>query len=74
MSQRQTVLLIEDNPGDARLIREMLRNLPGEPVVLEHVDHLAAGLERIAAGDIDVVLLDLKLSRYGVAATEEKKK
>jgi len=24
MSQRQTVLLIENNPGDARLIREML--------------------------------------------------
>jgi len=26
------VLLIEDNPGDARLVREMLREAGGKPV------------------------------------------
>jgi len=32
------VLLIEDNPGDARLIEEMIREDPGTPFRLVHVD------------------------------------
>lgn len=32
------ILVVEDNPGDARLIREMLR---GAPVALECADRLA---------------------------------
>lgn len=55
------VLLIEDNPGDARLIREMVRDMPEAGIVLEHANKLAAGLERLAAGGIDIVLLDLTL-------------
>ena len=55
-----TILLIEDNPGDARLIRELLREA-GPAFRLEHKDRLSAGLERFAEGDIDAVLLDLSL-------------
>ena len=55
------VLLIEDNPGDVRLIREMLAEVRGTPIALECVDRLQAGLERLAADGIDVVLLDLAL-------------
>jgi MinD-like ATPase involved in chromosome partitioning or flagellar assembly/ActR/RegA family two-component response regulator len=55
------VLLIEDNPGDARLIREMLAEERGAPFDLEHADRLSTGLGRLAAGGIDVVLLDLSL-------------
>ena len=51
-------LLIEDNPGDARLIREMLRDADVE---LVHVDRLAFGLERLAAEAYEVLLLDLSL-------------
>jgi signal transduction histidine kinase len=60
---RIQALLIEDNPGDARLIREMLREAGGAPAVVEldHVDHLARGLERLAKQVTDVVLLDLTL-------------
>jgi signal transduction histidine kinase len=56
-------LLIEDNPGDARLIQEMLRDAGGAyaPVQLEHTDRLAGGLEHLAKHLTDVVLLDLTL-------------
>jgi DNA-binding response OmpR family regulator len=54
-------LLIEDNPGDARLIREMLAEARGVSFDLEQADRLSAGLERLAEGDFDVVLLDLGL-------------
>jgi signal transduction histidine kinase len=56
-----TVLLIEDNPGDVRLIRQMLSQARSPPVTLECVDRLEAGLARLAAGGVDVVLLDLSL-------------
>ena len=55
------VLLIEDNPGDARLIRELLAEVEGAPFDLYHTDWLSAGLGRLAQGDIDVILLDLSL-------------
>lgn len=55
------VLLIEDNPGDARLIREMVRDMPEAGITIDHVTKLAAGLERLAEGGIDIVLLDLTL-------------
>ena len=55
------VLLIEDSPGDARLIRETLAEVRGARFDFECVDRLSTGLERLAAGGIDVVLLDLGL-------------
>jgi signal transduction histidine kinase/GAF domain-containing protein/DNA-binding NarL/FixJ family response regulator len=56
------VLLIEDNPGDARLIQEMVSEADGAAFDLEHVDRLSTGLKHlVAAGDIDLVLLDLGL-------------
>ncbi|MEA2053036.1 MAG: response regulator [Euryarchaeota archaeon] len=55
------VLLIEDEPGDARLIRVMMSKADGPTFTMEHVDRLSTGLECLAAGGIDVVLLDLGL-------------
>ena len=55
------VLLVEDNPGDARLIRELLVEAAAgfEP---EWVQRLDLGLERLADGEpVDAVLLDLSL-------------
>lgn len=56
-------LLVEDNPGDARLIREMLRDdgTQGRAVDLRLADRLASGVELLGNGAIDVVLLDLSL-------------
>jgi PAS domain S-box-containing protein len=62
MKRKQVaILLIEDNPGDARLIREMLPEGKGAVHSLEWVESLTAGLQRIARGGIDLVLLDLGL-------------
>lgn len=55
------VLLVEDNPGDARLIREMLAEGRATAWPIEHVDRLAPGLDRLARPGIDLVLLDLSL-------------
>ena len=55
------VLLIEDNPGDARWIQLMLAEAGGELFQLERADRLGSGLERLAAGGIGMVLLDLSL-------------
>jgi diguanylate cyclase (GGDEF)-like protein len=55
------VLLIEDNPGDARLIREMLAEEPEAPFALHCAERLAHGLEQLSAGETVLVLLDLSL-------------
>ena len=55
------VLLIEDNPGDAQLIREQLNEESGVLFHVESCDRLSRGSERLSEGVIDVVLLDLSL-------------
>jgi len=55
------VLLIEDNPGDAELIRTMLAEARGMSFEAEWRDCLSDGLKRVSEGGIDVVLLDLGL-------------
>jgi len=55
------VLLIEDNPGDARLIKEMLRERESPRFDLEWVDRLSKGIDYLGKKFVDVVLLDLSL-------------
>jgi PAS domain S-box-containing protein len=55
------ILLIEDNPGDARLIQEMLKEWPASQFHLTHVKQLAAGLQQLDSDMFDVLLLDLGL-------------
>lgn len=59
--QTVQVLLIEDNPGDARLIRELLRETIGVHFELAHVTRLKDALEYVAGKSADVLLLDLGL-------------
>ena len=54
------ILLIEDNPGDARLVQEMVREAAGE-FTITVADKLRTGLELLRKENIDVVLLDLNL-------------
>jgi len=57
------VLLIEDNPGDARLIAEMLdgARTKGLAFELTWAEDLPRGLQRLRTDGADVVLLDLGL-------------
>lgn len=55
------ILLIEDNPGDARLIREMLAEAQGLRVMMQRAGNLAEGLRHVSEGSFDVILLDLSL-------------
>lgn len=55
------VLLVEDNPGDARLMREFLTEAPSARIELVHVALLSEMLQRLAEAQFDVVLLDLSL-------------
>jgi len=60
-AERIKVLLIEDNPGDARLIQIMVDEGGDDLFEIQHVAHLADGLERLAQTDIGLVLCDLSL-------------
>jgi PAS domain S-box-containing protein len=55
------VLLVEDNPGNIRLIREMLKEAKPALADLEDALSLLTAVERLAKGGIDAVLLDLGL-------------
>jgi len=55
------VLLIEDNPGDARLIEFMINDAGANLFHVEHVDHLSKAFERLDSAPVGLVLSDLSL-------------
>ena len=55
------VLLIEDNPADARLVTVALAESPGARFVVKSAARLSAGLDYLRHDQFDVVLLDLSL-------------
>ncbi|HEY9073842.1 MAG TPA: PAS domain-containing protein, partial [Desulfobaccales bacterium] len=55
------ILLVEDNPGDARLIQEMLAEAQEFGLTIDWVTRLSAGIEKLGQGGVDLVLLDLGL-------------
>jgi diguanylate cyclase len=55
------VLLVEDNPGDARLVQEMLLDATNAEFDVYHVDRLADARQKLMENVTGVVLLDLSL-------------
>lgn len=55
------VLLIEDNPGDALLIRKMLKDAEISRFMVVHSKRLEKGLEYLEDDIFDIILLDLAL-------------
>ena len=55
------VLLVEDNPGDARLFTELVKDTGAGQWTMVQVDRLSAALERLSRESFDVMLLDLTL-------------
>ena len=63
--QTLRVLLIEDDPAEARLIREMLRRAPDVTYDLRHASNLCDGIAFLHIVPADIVLLDLSLPDSG---------
>ena len=61
ISETTRVLLVEDNPGDADLFRGALSNAAFGRFEIDTVGLLSDAALRTAAGDVDVVVLDLSL-------------
>jgi two-component system, cell cycle response regulator len=61
--QQTRVLLVEDNPGDARLVREALNDGAPDQFTVRVADSLQHALASLGPGveEVDVVLLDLSL-------------
>lgn len=55
------ILIIEDNPGDARLIQEMLKEVKDINFEIIHVLRLDEALKFNLTNNFDVILLDLCL-------------
>jgi diguanylate cyclase (GGDEF)-like protein len=64
-AERQTkpfsVLLVEDNPGDARLVVELLSEAMGDSFRVTHVEQLADARQQVMEYGTGCVLLDLSL-------------
>ncbi len=55
------VLIVEDNPGDVRLLRELLQEAAGRQFELIHENRLSEALKRLGEGGFAAILLDLTL-------------
>ena len=55
------ILLVEDNPGDALLVRVLLEEAGTDRFDVKDVGRLGEAIERLAEEDFSVVLLDLSL-------------
>jgi signal transduction histidine kinase len=55
------VLLVEDNAGDARLLREMFSKEAAGSFALTHLTRMSEAEKHLARGGVDIVLLDMGL-------------
>jgi two-component system cell cycle response regulator len=60
-ADRLNILLVEDNPGDARLFKEALNEAYALNFVLHHCTSLAQALEWLPTVQADVIVVDLGL-------------
>jgi len=56
-----SVLLVEDNPGDIRLMKEYLKESAATSIKLNVAETLAAAVKYLSANSADAILLDLSL-------------
>jgi len=62
LEDKRKILLIEDNPGDAKLVEIYLRESPAINFDLVHVTRLSDGLQLVQEDNkFDILLLDLSL-------------
>ena len=56
-----TILLVEDNPGDARLIRELLRDIHWRSFDVLTAESFRQAHDRLQENNVDLALVDLSL-------------
>jgi PAS domain S-box-containing protein len=61
VDEKVEILLIEDNPGDAGLIEDMLEEFADFPYELKNVETLNEGLSLLKERPFDVIMTDLRL-------------
>lgn len=61
----RVLLLVEDNPGDARLLREMFDDEGSYKTALTHVGCMADAEKHLASSPVDIIVLDLGLPDAG---------
>src|ERR1700693_2988878 len=57
----KTLLLIEDNPGDARLFRETFKEQGSHDTELTYAKSMSEAEKHLAAHSVDIIILDLGL-------------
>jgi diguanylate cyclase (GGDEF)-like protein/PAS domain S-box-containing protein len=57
----KVLLLVEDNPGDAHLLREMLNEQGSQYTELTHVERMSDAEKHLAEHEVDIILIDLGL-------------
>jgi diguanylate cyclase (GGDEF)-like protein/PAS domain S-box-containing protein len=57
----KVLLLVEDNHGDARLLREMFNEQGSHETELTHVECMGDAEQHLASSPVDIILLDLGL-------------
>ena len=57
----QTILVVEDNPGDALLLRKMLDRDGSRNFALTYVERMSDAEKHLVENDFDIILLDLGL-------------
>jgi two-component system cell cycle sensor histidine kinase/response regulator CckA len=60
-SIKRLLLVVEDNPGDARLLREMFAERDSGSTEVTHVERMSAAEKHLAEHPTDAILLDLGL-------------
>ncbi len=66
------VLLIDDDPEDHLITKNLIEDLPGRPFTLDWVDNYDEGLAQISGGSHDCYLLDYRLgARDGIVLLSE---
>src|SRR5438105_4615324 len=59
--EKAKVLIVEDNPGDVRLLKETFKRNAGGEFEQVYEPNLEGALKRLASEKVDVILLDLLL-------------